>query len=281
MKDILELSFRHNTKRALGFEIFKLSELYARPDARPTLLTPKRLDFHIVYLGIRGRGRIMVDFAPVPLGAGRLTAVARGRVQRFVPTAADAWMLLISPEFLGDRLTVLSPLWQVPTVVLPPVAQRELEGLVAQIDAEHARPEDAVQPALLASLVRAVLLRAERLVPADAMAAPELERFFTILERDCLRTREVLHYAKSVGLSPRRLGELVSERTGRSTKQLIDERVILEHKRLLAHTELSVKELADRTGFAEPTNLVKFFRHHTGTTPAAFRDTFLPSRRRS
>ena len=77
---------------------------------------------------------------------------------------------------------------------------------------------------------------------------------------------------------------LLAARTGKSTKQVIDERVILEHKRLLAHTELSVKELAARTGFPEPTNLVKFFRHHTGMTPLAFRAahrTFSPSGRRS
>jgi AraC-like DNA-binding protein len=278
VKDLLELSFRHNTKRALGFEIFKLSELFARADALPTLFVPKRLDFHCVYLGIRGNGRIMIDFAPVPLGKGRLTVAARGRVQLYLPQpGCDAWMLLIAPEFVADRLTVLSPLWQVPTVALSP----ELLVIAEQMVTEHARPEDEVQAGVLASLLRVVLLRAERLVPPDAVVAPELARFFTILERDCLRTREVAHYAKAAGISPRRLGELVTERTGRSTKQLIDERVILEHKRLLAHTELTVKELADRTGFAEPTNLVKFFRHHTGTTPAAFRDTFLPSRRRS
>ena len=84
-------------------------------------------------------------------------------------------------------------------------------------------------------------------------------------------------------MSPRRLGELVAEHVGRSTKQVIDERVVLEMKRLLAHTNLSVKELADRVGFAEPTNLVKFFRHHTSQTPLEFRaaSRFLPSRRRS
>ena len=290
--EILELAFRHNSKRALGFEIFRLSELYARADARPTLHTPKRLDFHIVYLGLRGTGTIMVDFTPVPLGAGRLVVVARGRVQGFQPGNHDAWMLLIAPEFhmldprTSDPLrgaSVLSPMWQVPSLTLPAGDRRELLALADQIAAEHARDEDAIQPALLAALLRAVLLRAERVARTGPRIAPpaELERFFTILERDCLTTREVAHYARAAGISPRRLGELVNAHTGRSTKQLVDERVVLEHKRLLAHTDISVKELAERTGFAEPTNLVKFFRHHTGTTPLAFRDTFLPSPRRS
>jgi AraC-like DNA-binding protein len=58
---------------------------------------------------------------------------------------------------------------------------------------------------------------------------------------------------------------------------------VLELKRVLAHTDVSVKELAERAAFDEPTNLVKFFRHHTGMTPLEFRATctILPSRRRS
>ena len=67
----------------------------------------------------------------------------------------------------------------------------------------------------------------------------------------------------------------------------MDDRVVLEQKRLLAHTDVSVKELAARTGFAEPTNLIKFFRQRTGQTPLEFRAgldvrrAFLPSARRS
>lgn len=275
---ILELAFRHNTKRALGFELFKLSELWARVDALPTILTPKRLDFHIAYAGIRGKGELLVDFAPVPIGAGKLVVCARGRIQEYRPSAkVDAWMLMFTTDFLRDRLRVLSP------ALVTPVVAMSADGLALceQMATEHARPEDAHQAPMLASLLRALLLHAERALPADLDADPALERFFTILERDCLTTREVAHYAKAAAISPRRLGELISAKTGRSTKQVIDERVVLEHKRLLAHTSLSVKELAERTGFAEPTNLVKFFRHHTGTTPAAFRSTFVSSHRRS
>jgi AraC family transcriptional activator of pobA len=105
-----------------------------------------------------------------------------------------------------------------------------------------------------------------------------LRRFFTILERDFSRTREVSHYAHASGISPRRLSELVKVELGRSTKEVIDDRVILEHKRLLAHTGVSVKELAALTGFDEPTNLVKFFRLHTGQTPLEFRAAHLTGR---
>jgi AraC-like DNA-binding protein len=284
---IKDLAFRHNTKPALGLEVLRLADLFARERAGelPELLTaPQRPQFDMILIGLTGKGSMTIDFTPVPLGAGVVTVFARGRVQQFAaaPKTLDAWMIVFSSEFLAmtPPPRVLAPDWAKPAIAPSAGDLREVLELSAQLAAEHARPLDAVQPALLGSLLRALILRLERYVPASVLAPSELQRFFTILERDCLTTREVAHYAKASGLSPRRLGELLLAHTGRSTKQVIDERVVLEHKRLLAHTEISVKQLAERTGFAEPTNLVKFFRHHTGMTPLAFR-TNLPSGRRS
>lgn len=293
---INSLPFRHPRSGSLGLEVFRLSDLFGRADRKElghALETPQRPEFHIIYVGLRGRGTLVVDFAPVPLGAGYLTFVAHGRVQQFVDDrGVDAWMLLFAPELLGgqpdDPLrapAVLSPVWPEPALAVPAADHRELLALVDQLDAEQARPFDSLQEPVLATLLRALLLRAERMRAGGRAAVPAaIERFFTILERDHAETRAVAHYARAAGISPRRLGELLVAQTGKSTKQVIDERVLLEQKRLLAHTELSVKELAARTGFAEPTNLVKFFRHHTGATPLAFRAAhrmFLPSARRS
>src|ERR1041384_119963 len=101
---IRSLPFRHNLKPALGFEIFRLSQLYDRAEQHRIdheLDAPQRPEFHTIYVGLRARGRLIVDFTPVPLGAGTLTFVARGRVQQFVPDrAVDAWMLLFAPEFV-------------------------------------------------------------------------------------------------------------------------------------------------------------------------------------
>jgi AraC family transcriptional activator of pobA len=289
---IRSLPFRHNRTPELGFEVFRLSSLFARADRRAIdheLETPQRPEFHIVYLGITGRGHIDVDFAPVPVGKDLVTFVARGRVHSIPERGVDAWMLVFQPEFLAiapgtsDPLVfpaVLSPLWSEPALALGRSDQRRLMSLVERLEDEHARPLDAIQPWLLSSLLRAFLLTAERIAGPRAAPPASLATFFTILERDHATTRSVAHYARASGVSVRRLAELVVAETGRSTKQVIDERVILEHKRLLAYTALSVKELADRTGFDEPTNLVKFFRRHTGQTPLEFRRNS-PSARRS
>jgi len=283
---IRSLAFRHSVKPALGFEIFRLSQLHERivRQGYHALDAPHRLEFHTIYVGLRGKGQLIVDFTPVPLGVGMLTVVAHGRIQQFVPDrAVDAWVMLFSPEFVlagGDSPdplalpATLSPAWAAPALLLPPADAREIVALAEQLDVEHARPLDEIQPWLLAAQLRVLILRVERLVarrlPGAPLTAP-LRRFFTILERDHAATRSVAHYARQAGISARRLAELMIAHGGKPPKQVIDERVVLEQKRLLVHSDLSVKELAARTGFAEPTNLVKFFRHHVGATPLEFR----------
>jgi AraC family transcriptional activator of pobA len=295
---IRPLPFRHNDKPTLGFEILRLSSIFARADRRAIdhpLDAPQRLGFHSVYIGISGRGMIEVDFTQVPVGRELMTFVAEGRVHSFSDRGGDAWMLVFKPEFLvatpgsADPLvlpSVLSPVWANPVLTVPRAEHAELLALADRIEEEHAKPLDAIQPWLLSALLRAVLLRAERLAGPRVSPHAALATFFTILERDHMRTRSVSHYARSSGVSVRRLAELMVAETGRSTKQIVDERVVLEQKRLLAYTGDSVKQIAERTGFAEPTNLVKFFRHHTGETPLAFRASqanrrILPSSRRS
>ena len=302
MAPVRSLPFQHNQKPALGFEMFKLSELYERANRKVlghALETPQRPEFHTLYFGIHGRGEMLIDFTRIPIEPDRLTVVARGRIQQFIPSpGVDAWMMLFTPEFIqvpgeGDPLAMPSILWPLdaaPTIDFSTLELPSVLSTVLQLEDEHMRPLDRFQPLVLSSLLRALLLRAERRLAWDSRDTV-LGRFFTILERDHCRTRSVEHYARAAGVSPRRLSELTRAEFGRSPKEVIDDRVILEHKRLLYHTGVAVKELAALTGFAEPTNLIKYFRHHTGQTPLEFRverraampadRRISPSRRRS
>jgi AraC family transcriptional activator of pobA len=56
---------------------------------------------------------------------------------------------------------------------------------------------------------------------------------------------------------------------GKAPKQLIDDRILLESKRLLIHTNATIKEIGFELGFIEPTNFIKFFRKYERMTPTA------------
>ena len=77
-----------------------------------------------------------------------------------------------------------------------------------------------------------------------------------------------------MGITARRLQQAVAESVGKTPKQLIDDRLLLEAKRLLVYTNHSIKEIGFQLGFEEPTNFSRFFRKQAGHSPAEFRKPF-------
>lgn len=283
--DVVELAFESRVRPELSFEFMRFSQLRSRVLSHPIdgLTRPR---FHFVVLCTAGRTRHRIDFERHELKVNDVAFVAPGRVQAFDPTRGlEMALVLFAPEFLqlsadphlvdplrGAR--VLSPFWKRPVLRVPKGVRSDVFGLLEQLEREYARPADAMQTAVLSSLLRALLLNLERLASNESAesAPPELLAFRDALEREHASSRSVEHYARLAKVTPRTLNRLTFRYLGVNAKRLIDERVVLELKRLLAYSNLSVKELSGRFGFEEPTNFVKFFKLHVGETPHRFRE---------
>jgi AraC-like DNA-binding protein len=97
------------------------------------------------------------------------------------------------------------------------------------------------------------------------------ERFKIQLEKDFTTKHQVQHFGDALGLSVKILNRACLSSTGYSTKSCINQRIALEAKRLLAHTDAAVKSIAIDLGFDDPTNFVKFFKREAAMTPGQFR----------
>jgi AraC-like DNA-binding protein len=108
--------------------------------------------------------------------------------------------------------------------------------------------------------------------PGLAAADSEvLLRFRHAVDERFARTRQVEEYARTLGCSVRTLTRASLSATGRTAKQLVDDRVALEAKRLLAESDLAVAEVGARLGFSEATNFGRFFARTVGSSPGQFR----------
>jgi len=101
-----------------------------------------------------------------------------------------------------------------------------------------------------------------------------VRRFLELLEHHFLSERQVAHYAGQLSLTPDHLNELVKERLGRTASLVVQERLLLEAKRLLVHGGHSIKEVADALNMQDPAYFTRWFRKMEGTTPVQFRDTY-------
>jgi AraC-like DNA-binding protein len=95
-------------------------------------------------------------------------------------------------------------------------------------------------------------------------------RFVDALELHFRELHRAADYAGLLGCSVRTLSRAARDTTGKGVREVIDERWLLEARRLLRGGGWDARAVAVHLGFTDPANFGRFFRGHTGLTPAAF-----------
>lgn len=226
-----------------------------------------------------------IDFAEHQCGPGTLLWVRPGQAVRFAEPSGDPVTIVFRPGLFGpDELPGVSPddpAGPARTPLVPPDPD-VFRTAFAHLAADAGGPPGPVGAALLRHQLAALLLRLRALDPADDIRAHvegrTFERFRVRLEDGYPHTRRVEDYASELGCSVRTLTRASLALTGRTAKQVVDDRVALQARRLLAATSLSVAEVGRILGFGEPTNFGRFFHRETGLSPGQFRGHFSDDR---
>lgn len=94
--------------------------------------------------------------------------------------------------------------------------------------------------------------------------------FFMLLENHYQEVRNIEFYAEQLGISAKRLNQILKENLDKTGMQLIHDRVILEAKRNIIHSERTIKEIAYHLNFSDRPYFSRFFKKQTGQTPEEF-----------
>jgi len=269
---------RFNAPDGPGLELEVLSRDELGRRTAHALDKPHRTEFHRLMLVDAGHSWHEVDSIQHPLSPGTVLWVRPGQVQRFGPPL-DSELVLFTPgvpagspselgALLGDQHGGL--VWS-----LEGEAYRSIREIARQLRLEAAR-STATADWARRHLLSVLLLRISHTDPtrpapgnADDIAA----RFAAEVERDFARTHRVADYADRLGYSVRTLSRASTTATGHCAREVVEARITLEAKRLLAYTNLAAAAVGRRLGFSEPTNFGKFFLRRTGLTPGQFRRT--------
>ena len=102
-----------------------------------------------------------------------------------------------------------------------------------------------------------------------------VKRFFHLLEENHHQNLSLNEYARMIGVTPNHLTQTIKLFTGKTSSEIIKDKQLLEIKRLLVHTSLSVSEIAAQLNFDDQSYFTKFFKRETGLTPFQFRSDAL------
>ena len=221
----------------------------------------QRADFHVLAVVRRGQGKVSMDFSGHHLAARSVAWIPPGVVHRwseirhlagdivlFVPTApvTPASRDLATGLMTGACWTATAGAWPLISVAL------------AHLRLEFGASPGARTGELPSLLLSALLLRIDPPAAVGQAVNDAFLRFRYAAEEDFRTHHDVAHYARRLGYSPRTLSRGVHAATGRSAKDYICERLVLEAKRLLAHDQLSQAQCGQRLGFSDAANFSAF-----------------------
>ena len=108
----------------------------------------------------------------------------------------------------------------------------------------------------------------------SSMFTELLERQFPIESNgQQIAFRSPNDFASQLAVHVNHLNRALKETTGKTTSQVIAERVVQEAKMLLMHTNWNIGEIAWSLGFEEPPHFINFFKKQVELTPKTFRES--------
>lgn len=289
---IPEIRFENRQRKPFEFEILHSSELLGEVEqGGHNPYRPYRISFYALLFVLEGEGNHFVDFDQYSFKQGSVIFISRDQVHAFEKGGMhDAYFMIFTENFL-ERGSAGSSLMQQLSLynyqLYDPVLQLKEEelsvfkSLLYQIKEEYDAPDDFATSEIIHSSLKIFLCMAERIrkKKSDLQLHPhyheEFLNFQNLLKTHIFQTRQVKFYADQMAISSKKLNRITYEMIQKPVKAYINENLILEMKRLLMNTALSVKEISYKTGFEAPTNFIKFFKRYTGQTPAEFRRQYL------
>lgn len=256
------------------------------------VLTPDSytLSFYDILLITRGRGMFWVDDTRYTVTPGRVIFTSPGQVRRLEARNVDGQVLFFTGGFLERFLS--DPLFlyrlpffhrqRVPELALGRSERGTLSRTIGEMEAEIAQLRGDSSPLLGARLYQVLVLLERWFSAAHPRSGAEVAeglglRFRRVLEQQHRRVHRVSAYARLLSVSPSHLNAMVRRQLGRPPIDLIQDRLALEARRLLLHTDDSAARIGYALGFGDPSYFARFFRRRVGRTPSDFRSSLSSS----
>lgn len=248
------------------------------------LLSPHRKDFYMLVLVEQGSSRHWVDMRPYTLKPDTFYFTAPHQVHvKEEPEPMKGIVLYFTEAFLAA--VAHQQIRQLPVIRNPDNGHELLlsgaevtyirDIMLRMADEYEQRPD--WHNAMLQAYLHVLLIYVSRLYTRQFATAGQqpgralLKKFIDLIEINYKHHHEVAAYASLMNITAGHLGDVVREQSGKSAIEHIHGRLLLEARRMLFHTDQSIKEIAFALGFEDASYFNRFFKRGCQQTPLAFR----------
>lgn len=263
--------------RRMSSEDFRSYEHFEEFD---NIKQPHRDEYHLFFLQEKGTTTIEIDFHKHTINPSSIVFIHQNQVHRTLAlknAVVSIWAIKnenLSSEYL-KLLEDISP-------VQPLLLKQEVFSLISEavslcIKLSERKSEKLYYSLLTGSCNTLIGLAISQYLvqskPIEKLSRFEIvtKAFKELLERNFVTAKRPAEYAQQLNISSPYLNECVKNTTGYSVSYHIQQRIILEAKRLLFHSDVSVKEIATELGYDDYPYFSRLFSKVTGMSALTFR----------
>lgn len=261
-----------------------LLQQFNREDINRTdnIFEPHR-DTHALFnFATTGSCCFLLDFKEYALAAPVIVMVFPGQVHQIVHCKnVSGWSIAFDPLLMHPELAkTLECIFKAPLSIDPTsTLYQELVQFLQLLSTMYAQASGSEQTAALQGLFTSILQwSAGKLKPScpcrsggsDRASAIELQ-FKSLLQEHYVKHKKPSFYSEQLNISTTHLGDTIKSMTGKSVTAHIQEISLLQAKRYLYNTDLSIKEICFLVGYDDPVHFGKLFKKHCLVTPMEFR----------
>ena len=217
-----------------------------------------------------------IDFEPYPVEPGLAYCLAPGQVHAYEGASPSGYVVAFSLEMfsriMDPQLRVLFNPFMNSGVRIRESEAGVLLQLAALMEEECRGGKEFV---ILLCYLKAFLFHLARMHHDAAFsvdkAGQRMSLLFELLERNFRKERHAAFYASALGITPKRLNEILHEKFDLTLTRILHMRLILEAKREIAYGRKNFKEISFELGFSDQAYFSRFFKVQTGMMAADFR----------
>ena len=285
-KEIPKVDFINKVNPSSYFDIVKIEDLLQKGLDHDIGIN-HLVKFYIIFFVYEGQGYHTIDFTDYKYKKGTVLLVRKDQIHKFFRSPnVKGYLLVFTEEFIVSHLNQLEALKSMQlfndSLSFPKIEFNDAEDfsdftiLIKHLESEY-NINDDFSIGITRSVLHIVITKLFRIKTKNGQLVEKKKymsqflEFQKLVEADCFKSKKVNYYANQLGVSSKTLNNIVNSVVNASAKAFIDERTIMQIKRLLISTDNTVKEISYTAGFSDPTNFFKYFKKFTGSSPEVFR----------
>jgi len=271
--------------KEMGPSGFAIIDLHGNGGKAYDSSVPHRHTFFELLLFTQAQGKHEIDFNHYPVENNSVHFVSPGQIHRLSLKKNKGYVLCFTEDFVSlkskGRFTETFPFYDGsmrPVISLKKELSSQLEDLVKALNAEINSGDLDICRSYLNIILLKLKSAFNKKYDTSKNNLPDKNKkviqFKKLINAHYLSHKSVSVYAEKLSISPNHLNALCKKQEGKTATQFIQERVLLESKRLLYATDMHIKEISFFLQFEDVPYFNRFFKKQTQLTPLAYRSLF-------